>query len=57
MKHILKEEKTMKKILALVLCLALALGMIPAFAEEAAAEKSRSLHRLRKRRLERFLLE
>lgn len=29
----------MKKILALVLCLALALGMIPAFAEEAAAEK------------------
>jgi hypothetical protein len=39
MKHILKEEKTMKKILALVLCLALALGMIPAFAEEAAAEK------------------
>lgn len=47
----------MKKILALVLCLALALGMIPAFAEEAAAEKSRSLHRLRKRRLERFLLE
>ena len=30
----------MKKILSLILCLALALGMIPAFAEEAAAPRT-----------------